>query len=318
MTQGSSSQATRVASSLLIGGAVLIGLPWFVGQVASDRWWWSQWLLWIPTFMLCVAGLLLWGGLQLRHSRWHPAGLALAVIGLLLFVYMLWSPGEPPKVPSIRILHWTAGPTLGSTEPYARFIVDTNADITIVEGARRAATDPAMRKWSSGVTLAMRGQFLIASKLPIIRLRTVAWARDILLITMEVQQPDKRPLSLLIVDLPSNPDRSRGEVINSAHELLSRLDAPPDLVLGDFNLTQGSWQLRRFLPGYEPAWSTAGTGWGGTWPRTMPIYRLDHVLTTRAMTPRSITTVDPECGGHRAQLIEVKSDSAQNQGEPSQ
>ncbi|MDP6987602.1 MAG: endonuclease/exonuclease/phosphatase family protein [Phycisphaerales bacterium] len=300
-------RAKRLLSSVLIGGSLLIGLPWLVGQIASDRWWWSQWLLWIPSFLLCLAGLLLWAGLLLKRSKWHPVGVGLAIAGLLLFVLTHWSPGEPSTAPSIRILHWTAGPTLGKTEPYARFIVDTDADITIVEGARRAAADPAMRDWGAGMTLAMRGQFLIASRLPITRLRTVAWAHDILLFTLEVKKSDGNPLRLLIVDLPSSPDRDRGEIIDTAHRLLDRLDQEPDLILGDFNLTQASWQLRRFRAGYRPAWSAAGVGWGGTWPRTMPLYRLDHVLTKPNTRLASLATTDPACGGHRAQLIEVAS-----------
>jgi len=194
---------------------------------------------------------------------------------------------------------------MNTVTPYARFIVETDADITIVEGARRAAADPAIQAWATEVSLATHGQFLIASKLPIVHLRTIAWAKDILLITLDVQRSDEGLLRLLIVDLPSDPDRSRAKIVNSAHALLAQLDATPDLILGDFNLTQGSWQLQRFLPDYQPAWSSTGAGWGGTWPRTVPIYRLDHVLEPPNRIVQSITTIDPGCGRHRAQLIEV-------------
>jgi endonuclease/exonuclease/phosphatase family metal-dependent hydrolase len=266
--------------------------------------------------MLLPAGLLLWAGLLLRRSRWHLLGIGLAVVGPIGFVLTHWSWGERSRQPSIRILQWTAGPVMNNAGPYARFIVDTNADITIVEGARPAAADPAMRAWAADVTLAIRGQFLIASRLPVLHLRTVAWADDIMLISMEVQRRDGSPLRLLIVDLPSDPDRSRVAIIDAAHALMNRLTVAPDLVLGDFNLTQGSRQLARFLPGYQPAWSTAGEGWGGTWPRTLPIYRLDHVLVRRGTGLHSITTIDPGCGRHRAQLIEAAATQDEPHGLP--
>lgn len=298
--------------------AIGLGLTasWAIGAAASDRWWWSQWLSWIPAIILLPAGLSILVGGLLQGRSWKAVGIATAIAGPIIFIAERWSPVTASAAASIRILQWTAGPPRGNAEPFARFIVDTNADITIVEGARAAAAEPLMRAWATDHTLAMRGQFLIASKLPITRLQTVAWARDIMLIAMEVTTPSGPPLRLLIVDLPSAPNRSRAEVIHTAHELLERLERQPDLVLGDFNLTQDSWQLRRFLPGYKPAWRLVGEGWGGTWPRTMPIYRLDHVLASNGRPPQSITTIDPQCGGHRAQLIDMGIDPVTDQGAP--
>jgi hypothetical protein len=282
-------------------------MAWLIGQIMLDRTWWSQWLLWIPDPALLPAGLMLWGGLWVRRWPWAWTGLVVAMAGPVLFLLLLWSPGRmAPAGDSITLLHWTAGPIYGDRAPYGDFIVSQDPDIAIVEGARRAATTPAFRAWSRDAHVTLRGPFLISSKLPIQSVRMVAWAKNILLLLLVVELPSGSPLRILVVDLPSDPSVSRSEVLLSSHDFLARLETAPDLVVGDFNLTQRSYQLRAFMPGMSPDWARCGVGWGGTYPRALPTYRLDHVLSGPNSVVRSITTTDPGVGRHRAQLLELQ------------
>ncbi len=279
---------------------------WTIGVVASDKWPWSQWAAWVPPLALFPGGVLLWAGWWMLRSRLHWTGIAVAVAGPVIYVAALWSPGAAPSLHGTSVLHWTAGPIRGEPAPYADFIMSQDADVAIVEGARRAGTNPAFRTWSADRHVAVRGPFLIVSRLPIRTLRTIAWADDILLFLLVVDRPDGSLLRILVADLPSEPARSRRDVVDTAHELLSHLDAPVDLIVGDFNLTQGSAQLRRFMPGFTPMWDSRGSGWGGTYPRTLPLVRLDHVLTADPSLVTSIETSTPPVGRHRAQHITIK------------
>jgi endonuclease/exonuclease/phosphatase family metal-dependent hydrolase len=275
------------------------------GAVVSDRWLWTQWAAWIPAVLLLPGGLLLWLGWRLLRRRVRWLGIVIAAAGPVIYVSALWKPAGGPPPSGTSVLHWTAGPIRGTPEPYAAFIMSQDADVAIVEGARRAGTDPMFRTWSADHHVAVRGPFLIASRLPIRTLRTIAWAEDILLFLLVVERPDGSPLRMLVVDLPSDPGRSRRGVIDTAHELLGQLDEPVDLIIGDFNLTRCSSQLRRFKPGFAPMWGAHGSGWGGTYPRAFPVTRLDHVLAADPTLIESISTSTPPVGRHRAQRITV-------------
>jgi hypothetical protein len=273
--------------------------------LCGDRWWWSQWFLWLTGLILIPGGLLLWGGLFLRRSRWHAAALLLPLIGGVEYVVPRWNPGHSPATGGVSILHWTAGPIGGSKSAYGEFIVGADPDLLIVEGARRAASTDVFRSWSAARTVLFRGPFLIASRFPVLQSRTIAWADDILLISFVTELPSGEPLDILIVDLPSDPARSRWLVVNDLHALMTKVESEPDMIIGDFNLTQTSWLLTKIREGYGPFWSRAGVGWGGTYPRAWPFYRLDHVLTPKGEgAVASITVIDPGCGRHRAQVIE--------------
>jgi hypothetical protein len=296
----------------VILGWLIVGL-FVIGWEVSDRWWWSQWLSWIPALALVPAGLVVWGGQRLiriqNMSKWIAVSLIAAGLVISTTHFLLlggyWFSGPPPTQETIRILQWNSGPVPSNVTRYAEFIVQTDADITIVEGARRTTTDPLFQSWVRDKTLAIRGQFLIASKLPIKHLQTAVWSNDILLIELSVEQRTGQSLDVLIVDLPSDPNRSRRGIIEQVAQVRPRLHRVPHIAIGDFNLTQNSSQLNRVLPGFFPAWPAAGLGWSGTWPRLFPIFRLDHVLSPRPTPVQLITTIDPGCGRHRAQLIAI-------------
>ncbi len=52
----------------------------------------------------------------------------------------------------------------------------------------------------------------------------------------------------------------------------------PVIVAGDFNATPTDRSIRAIRKGLFDSWDVSGTGWGGTWQRNLPIFRIDVVL----------------------------------------
>ena len=122
---------------------------------------------------------------------------------------------------------------------------------------------------------------------------------------------EDQPLSILLVDLPSDPGRSREAIARRLQELL--LKAPTgtyDLVVGDFNMPADSHVFATLFPDFDPTWPTAGSGWAGTYPREWPVFRIDHVLAGPRVEVTFIETVDPGRGRHRLQNFVIKPRSA--------
>ncbi len=304
MKQPGSKLRQSVGFSLLIAGSICV-LAWMIGFLFGDRWWFTQWFLWLTGLILVPGGLLIFSGWKLLGRRWSAVALLLPLLGTIEYVSPRWNGGQVTQQSEIRILQWTAGPIGGVTDKYGQFMVGQDPDILIVEGARRAASSDAFRAWSDEHTVLFRGPFLIASRLPVIQSRTVAWADDILVVSLITQLPSGKPLDILIIDLPSDPAISRSVVVRNLRTLLKRVDQEPNMILGDFNLTQTSSVLRQIRSGFTPSWSRTGKGWGGTYPRSWPFYRLDHVLDRGPDSGVSaIKVIDPGFGRHRAQMIQ--------------
>lgn len=119
------------------------------------------------------------------------------------------------------------------------------------------------------------------------------------------------PLSIRAIDLPSDPMISR---VGNARELaanIANVDASrPDLLIGDFNITGGSASLRAFGEGYVDAFAEAGSGWGGTYPSDVPMWRIDLALVRAPWRPVRAEVLDLEGKRHRAQWIDLRVDGS--------
>ncbi|MCK6477417.1 MAG: hypothetical protein L6Q35_11350 [Phycisphaerales bacterium] len=77
----------RLWSAVPAAGALIIIGSWSTGEVVSDRFWWSQFLEWIPTFLVLIAaGLLIVaadvGRRLMRRARAHDPALGRLRIGV--------------------------------------------------------------------------------------------------------------------------------------------------------------------------------------------------------------------------------------------
>jgi endonuclease/exonuclease/phosphatase (EEP) superfamily protein YafD len=67
----------------------------------------------------------------------------------------------------------------------------------------------------------------------------------------------------------------------------------PTLFGGDFNAGATDIVHQQLTRDFDDAFASAGTGWGNTYQRRLPILRIDHVYATRHFTPvrcRAVTT----------------------------
>jgi hypothetical protein len=310
---GASAKASRLVNVLaftcIVAGAFIV-IAWIIGRIFCDRWIWSQWLLWLPTLVLLPSALLLAvGAAMARMPRRIVWTLCVAsLLGPAGEVLGLWRPGSMPlpNTMTLRILHWTAGPQMRNTALLKQTMESTQADVVVVLGARRAAAGAALADWGTVPGPLARGEFMILSRVPVLRCRSLARSNNIQLVQLQVQPANAVALDLLLIDLPSSPTQSRWSIAQETRALIdTTLRTTPNLVFGDFNMTQGSEALRSILPGWAMAWPTSGVGWGGTWPRQMPLWRIDHVLVRPGDAMPTVTTLDPGEGRHRAQLIDI-------------
>lgn len=117
-----------------------------------------------------------------------------------------------------------------------------------------------------------------------------------------------RPLSVWFIDLPSSPLAPRYALAKAAAARLELLrlqsDAPPDVLIGDFNIPRGSASLgvlTAAVGGMTNAFDQAGHGPMASWPRERPLWLIDNLFTAPTVRVARYTVVDPGVSEHRAQ-----------------
>lgn len=138
--------------------------------------------------------------------------------------------------------------------------------------------------------------------------------------------PLGRPIVVWIIDLPSDPALPRAEITRTAAARTAAFDGPtwtraegdrflredrdpgfppPDLIIGDFNIPRGSWSLRAITAGLDDAYTRAGRGPMGTWPRANPIHHLDQAFISANWNVARYHALDPGIGLHRMIVLEI-------------
>ena len=290
-------------------------LAWLAGVIWSDRSLATQFLSWIPTFPLVpFAVAAAWTArTRMGLGGW---GLAAAVLfGWVLFVEQPWRPGTEPTG-GLRLLQWTMSHDKSDRVTHAEYIIREDADITILTHGYGVRGTDEIRQWlGAGHAPYKIGFFTILTRLPVRHIRSVASGDDIHARFIEIDTTAKlgRPLRILAVDLPSSVTRSRWQVATKLKGWVEqRTTGGIDLVLGDFNMRRGSAAMRHAFPGLVHAWDLAGRGWGPSWSRSLPIYRIDHVLVAPWLNVADCTTADPGIGRHRTQRVVLKKVSEGN------
>ena len=119
-----------------------------------------------------------------------------------------------------------------------------------------------------------------------------------------------RDTVIRLIDLPSNPFRSRMSITTAAASRIAALEGTrllvphPDVLIGDCNIPSGSASLgflSRDMIAAETI-SKSGDCWP-TWPRAMPVLRIDHAWVTSGTKVWSYRTFDGGISDHRGQSI---------------
>lgn len=306
-----------LASGLLVS----VIAAWIIGQVASDRWAWSQWLAWTPSPVPVLTMLLLMS-LQFlrpcapRRSRMVAGGGAFIVLIAITFWFAMiehrftWT--DRTQADGVRIMHWTDNHP--SPDEYDRVIdvmIEQDALITILSHPGAITGHQRIRQWLNGNGGSRINGFGIFTRLPILRMERILREDDITLAYAEIDTTEQlgRPTRILLIDLPSDPFRPRAEVAARVRKALD--DVAPgipiaDLVVGDANIPRGSWSLRTMFPSFRHAFDLAGHGYGASFHRTFPLLHIDQLLIGPQLEAIDYDLVDPGFGRHRLHAATIR------------
>jgi hypothetical protein len=145
MSQARPAHRSFLAASVLTVSILTVVL-WAVGRACSDRYGWSQWLLWLPTPVALVAAGLGAPAIvrfmaasarrRIALAAWLVIAAAVATHFVLHEHHLFRS--APAAGDGLRIAHWSMGHgKRGREAENARAIIDLHADLTILNEAGR-------------------------------------------------------------------------------------------------------------------------------------------------------------------------------------
>lgn len=300
---------------------------WATGRVMTDSIAVIQSVHWIPTVVAlgftvsaCIgAGLL-------RRRRTLVALIVIAVVQAGFVLAQDWHPwrratdsvgGGPGR---LRVAHLNANWPGASSRRFAEALATVTrlafgpdgADIVMIsERGDILASANEAEMIPPNVQAIVVGRFAVISRVKVTRAKPLFDDGSVAAVLVEFEvDPRQGPMRVLLIDTPSSPGRSRIAVMDSLRGWIDRtLEGAPDLVIGDFNTPGGAASMRSIMSGLTEAFDLAGTGWGGTFPRTFPLWHIDQLWCGPRVTPCAYETIDPGIGQHRAQaaVLELSS-----------
>ncbi|MDP7006363.1 MAG: hypothetical protein QF718_09160 [Phycisphaerales bacterium] len=286
---------------------------WVVGAFFSDRWVWSQWLLWIPTplilIMLAVLSALSFLVKKKMQATICLCGVLAITFWFCVFEHHLFSGnGAQGKV---SLVGWTMShPKNNVAEESADLIVKLNGDITLLTHGWRVRGEPSIQEWlgTSGYKV-INSQFTLLTRFSPIQVRTLIAVDEIYISSFVLDTTEVLGDVLVIwaVDFPSSPFISKMEIANRVLRLLQSVDTiKPDVVIGDFNMTRNSAAIRTLFPKLHDASDTAGTGILTSFPVEFPLFHIDHILIRHSLRATHYSLINPHIGRHRIQVLDFE------------
>lgn len=296
--------------------SMLVVANWLLGRLLSDRYAWSQWLLWLPTPAAIAFGILAFLIALVLGARWKR----LLVLGMIAIMPTWWMAcvehrllHEESAGEGMRIAAWN--PTYNKyvkddISLFARAVVTQDADITILTDGGAVAWHRDVLQWlGQGLSPTQVGPFTILTRMIVFKTNWVLASDEIYIVEVWFGASHwiGRELRVLLVDLPSDPKHGRMDIARRAREAIVKSGiATPDVVVGDFNMTRGSAATRFMFPNLRDLYDEAGSGWGATFPRDYPLYHIDQMLIGPDRTPTAYRIVDPGVSRHRIQIGQFK------------
>lgn len=311
--------AVESAAAAFAAASVPALAAWLVGQALDDRFAWSQFIFWVPSFaafalaIACiVASRLMHAGPRVRR--------AVAVVGIAVAAVAgtraaRWEFGWRPwparaGADEVVVTHWN--PQWPGEESLAcgEALAPELGDVTVITGPGSMLRFEARSVWlPDGFRAHDHGNFGVVSRIPVVEHRslgslTVPGVGNIWLAWVVVRPEAGKDLRILAIDLPSSPRRARGDIAAGLAAALAAAGLPgtPDLVVGDLNCTPGSVILPVAAPGMSAAPPWRASGWLCTYWRPWPVLRIDHMLAGARLEWVGYRTADLGCREHRAQV----------------
>jgi endonuclease/exonuclease/phosphatase (EEP) superfamily protein YafD len=277
-------RAARVLGALLLAAL-------FVRLTLRDRFPFVSTLHYATPPAVLALGALAWAAL--RGGRPALLGLAAALAGFV------WQAGvsrfdRAPRAGNLRVVFWNLKNGSRGWDGLAGALAADAPDlIGLVEadgGPRRLPPLLPGYDWAwpgRNLGLAARGRILSSE------LRELAPGSRAGVIRVELG----RPLTVLVVDLASNPLTPRRAAFRELEILL--WEFRPDLVMGDFNTPRDSVFFDDWRGPLRHAFEEAGRGWDVTWPLPVPFLPIDHVWCGPRVEPRAAEHPASGASDHR-------------------
>jgi len=242
-----------------------------------------------------------------------PSALLVAALVMVLRRDVGLPVSVAPRPDEVRVLQWNTDYPAGNDPRAASTMSKQSVDIVLISNRGSITSPDVVRQWAGAdAQVAGVGPFALITTMPVVEARPIAfstrggqyWAVG----RFTVMPPNwsGRPLRIAMVDLPSRPRLPRSSVAAALAEAIEVGQlGPVDMVAGDFNALDDSVIMRRCFPGFRDALAEAGTGWLATWPRRMPLWRIDHVMLGPQVRCLSGWTVDPGTSEHMMTMVRV-------------
>lgn len=285
-----------------------------------------EWVTWIPPtawLVISVPGLIvaeICTSLLSPRPRWMFFGAAIPVVVLLTMMIVYdWRPSGPLPHKSddqLRIAFVNASHPHEMVETTAaEKLLALKADVVVMTDAARlyGALQEQLKEVQNPPRLANTFRVSVLTDLTIKQLTTAFATKDIAGVTVEVEMKNGRLFRMLVVDFPSNPTDSRTKIAQEFRTFIKDDETGDyDLIVGDFNMTPVSGAINMASGNARNVFQVAGSGWGGTWPNSRPILRLDHGLVPSEMEVLDARTFNIGVA-HRGLLITLKPHAVEKQ-----
>ena len=325
---------------------------WFVPVL-----WWlaAMWLLWGVSALTGWLARRPWGAVARSALLLACAGASVFVLIGVWRVHRAVTPGAPRDPDAIRVVHWNIAAAFMDTDRAGRALADLDADLVVLANARRDGQRAALLNALGGARTLTIGSAGVASRIPITRAASV-WvgtreaggratretgSRGWVVVLELAPEGRGAPIVVWVVDLPSEPTRPKPAIVRETIDAVGgrsgssrhatgdggwawrrdgRPYAPPDLIIGDFNIPRASASLEGFDAlrdgGYADAFAAAGWGRARSWVPTHPDplvrallalggWHIDLALAARVHDIRGYA-LEPIGGtAHRAQVVDV-------------
>lgn len=309
-TRNSSAMGCITAPLVLLLGLLV------VSQVLTDRVGFLQFLWWVPRFVYwapactgfaMLLGWAAWRGWPRGERRWLTVWLAVALALAAFTSRNDWGPPRARSAGAFRFAHWNA---CWVEKQHAEWAVDAilsfNADAVLLTDPGAAFSEGgAQRLEDAGFRIVRAGSFAMVSRVPVTEARPVYQARGRSMARFALATASG-PLRIDAVDLPSETTLPRYMSVRTFVGAIEELRGEPaDLIAGDFNITRGSASLQLLVEGARDAFSDAGSGWGGTYPRRLPLFAIDLTHVRPPWRAVWADVVDPGFERHCAQRVDL-------------
>ena len=295
---------------ILVGVIVLL---WIGGILLSDRWMWSQWVAWIPTPLLMF--LLLFSSVLFFISNKKFVGIFLLLLTITVSSWFCFVEhrmlGKSHQTGDVTIVGWTMSHSKKAVaEESAQKVVDLHGDITLLTHGWYVRGHASIHDWlKHGGYKVTDSQFTLLTMFEPLFVQTII-ASDGIYISSFILDTTEVLGDVLVVwgiDLPSSIWDSKMDVAYRVQRLLQTIEhTPPDIVIGDFNMTSNSVAIKTMFPTLRDVSRSVGVGLLASFPMNFPMYHIDHTLMSARFSAVKYELVNPHIGRHQIQIVEIK------------